>query len=244
MEGARVPSFPRLAATLLIGLLFQLELLSSHLFSSLPHYLLLRNLLSIQPPLKNLHIDSDTVLHALTVAGLAPIRDPRWQRKIYGFGNVEARVETTMVGGRPRNHELALLLHKFMHVDPVLQQDSRLDKRCLVAQKLGAIFVEVLEELVREFFELFRAVKVDRVPELRPAIVQIVNRVQINILFVPAEERAPDAHVQVGLRDTGYLISLHAHIEAGFDLAEVPGDTLVEQRIRLVGTVNRSLVPQ
>ena len=113
-----------------------------------------------------------------------------------------------------------------------------------MAQKLRAIFVEVLKELVREFFELFRAVKVDRVPELRPAIVQIVNRVQINILFVPAEERAPDAHVQVGLSDTGYLISLHANIEAGLDLAEVPRHALVKQRIRLVGTVNRSLVPQ
>ena len=40
--------------------------------------------------------------------------------------------------------------------------------------------------------------------------MQVVNTVQVHVFFMPAEEGAPDAHVQVGLRHPRDVLLLHA----------------------------------
>ena len=61
--------------------------------------------------------------------------------------------------------------------------------------------MKVAEVLVREVFKILVAVKVDRVPELRLTMVQVIDGVQVHVFLVPAEKRSPDTYIQVGLRD-------------------------------------------
>ena len=44
-----------------------------------------------------------------------------------------------------------------------------------MAQKLWTLLMKVAEVLVREVFKILVAVKVDRVPELRLAVVQVID---------------------------------------------------------------------
>ena len=70
--------------------------------------------------------------------------------------------------------------------------------------------------LHNECFEAFCAVEVETVPDLGCAGVEIVDRIEVLVFFVPAEERAPETDVDIWLGDSRY------------DLAP---ETLVQERI-------------
>ena len=59
---------------------------------------------------------------------------------------------------------------------------------------------------------------------------------------MPAEQRAPDAHVEVWLRNARDVIRLHSGVEAAFDLTQIPGGALIEKRIRLICSIDRRLI--
>ena len=62
--------------------------------------------------------------------------------------------------------------------------------------------------LVHELFELLIAIEVDRVPELRPTLMQVVNAIQVHIFFVPAEHGLPGANINVGIGDARYFLAI------------------------------------
>ena len=116
-------------------------------------------------------------MDALAIPGLATNWYPGRQRKVDRFRDIEARVETTVVGGRSGDDKLSLFLDQLVHLDTIGEENARLNKRRFVAEELITLLVEIFEELVSELLKLFGAVEVDRVPELRLAVVQIVDGV-------------------------------------------------------------------
>ena len=115
-----------------------------------------------------------------------------------------------MVGFGPCNDKLSLFLNNFSHFDATLDEYSRFNESGLVAQKLATLLVQVVEVVVGEGFEVFVRVDVDRVPELRLPVMQIVDRVQVHVFFVPTEEGSPDANVEVWLSDPRNEVRLHS----------------------------------
>ena len=77
--------------------------------------------LTVEPSLENVHIDTDTVLDTLAVTGFAALRDPGWKGKVDCFSYIEAGIEPTMVGCSSRDYKLTIALHKFVHLDTVLK---------------------------------------------------------------------------------------------------------------------------
>lgn len=115
-----------------------------------------------------------------------------------------------MVGFGPCNDKLSLFLNNFSHFDATLDEYSRFNESGLVAQKLATLLVQVVEVVVGEGFEVFVRVDVDRVPELRLPVMQIVDRVQVHVFFVPTEEGSPDANIEVWLSDPRNEVRLHS----------------------------------
>ena len=93
--------------------------------------------------------------------------------------------------------------------------------------------------------------------------MKVVDRVQIHVFFVPAEERSPNSNIEVGLRNTWNMTSRHSLtitvkknlneirvfvrvnlLENCLELTEVPWYTFIEKRIRLVCSIDRRLVPE
>ena len=66
---------------------------------------------------------------------------------------------------------------------------------------LGIIFLH-------EVFENFIVTEVNRVPELRLAVMEVINAVKIEILFVPSEHGLPASHVNIWVSNTwNFLVS-------------------------------------
>ncbi len=55
--------------------------------------------------------------------------------------------------------------------------------------------MKVVKVFIGKFFEVLIRVQVDWVPELRVAMVQIINGIQVHVFFVPAEKRPPNTDV-------------------------------------------------
>ncbi len=65
----------------------------------------------------------------------------------------------------------------------------------------GAL-LEVLWELTPdEVFKLCITVGIDSVPKLGTSLMDVINRLKVHVLFVPAEHGFPGAHVDIGSID-------------------------------------------
>ena len=71
-----------------------------------------------------------------------------------------------------------------------------------MAKEFGA-FHELTGVLLHdECFEAFCAVEVEAVPDLGCAGMEVVDRIEILVFFVPAEDGAPETDVNVRFRDS------------------------------------------
>ena len=77
-----------------------------------------------------------------------------------------------------------------------------INQRCFVSDKLGAVAELIFVVLLRISFKLLIGGRIHCVPKLRLSLVQIINRVQIHVLLVPAEHGFPSAYVDVGWSHT------------------------------------------
>jgi hypothetical protein len=60
-------------------------------------------------------------------------------------------------------------------------------------------FLSLIRQLrLCELFEILIAVKVYPVPELGPAMVEIIDGVKVQVLFVPPKHGLPGANIDVG----------------------------------------------
>lgn len=64
-----------------------------------------------------------------------------------------------------------------------------------------------------ECFEALCAVEVETVPDLGCAGVEIVDRIEVLVFFVPAEERAPETDVDIWLGDSRYDLAREALVQ-------------------------------
>lgn len=79
--------------------------------------------------------------------------------------------------------------------------------------ELRAPVVTLRQSIVEELFETARVTQIDRVPELRRSLVQIVYAVQVVVLGVPPEHRLPLADVDVRVRDARDVLICQALIQ-------------------------------
>ena len=102
-----------------------------------------------------------------------------------------------MVRARVGDDELAGALHHARERDAVLLEERGGDEQLLVSEKLGARAPHLGNHALRQNLEALAVLRRDGVPKFRRAVVQVVDRVQVHVLRVPREERAPHAKVEV-----------------------------------------------
>ena len=73
-----------------------------------------------------------------------------------------------------------------------------MNQRCLVPDELRAHSVLLREQLLAVLLKILVEVEINTIPKLGFPSVQVVDRVEIHIFFVPAEHGLPRAHIQVG----------------------------------------------
>jgi len=144
------------------------------------------------------HVDADAILAADTAPSLVGDRQPIRQRKINRFSYVETSVEARVICRSSRNYELSWSLHSARHLNSLLNKILWIDQRCFVSNKLGAVAELIFVVLLRISFKLLIGGRIHCVPKLRLSLVQVINRVQIHVLLVPAEHGFPSAYVDVG----------------------------------------------
>lgn len=100
---------------------------------------LIGDFLAIEAANEDIHVDTDTVVNALTIASFHPCRYPRRQREVYGLCDIEACVEATVIGCSSRDDEFAFALHDFVHFYTIREKDFGLNQGSLVAKKLRTL---------------------------------------------------------------------------------------------------------
>ena len=68
-----------------------------------------------------------------------------------------------------------------------------------MSEEFGALCELGRVVLHNESFEAFGAVKVEAVPDFGCAGMEVVDCIEVLVFFVPAEERPPEADVDIGL---------------------------------------------
>ena len=97
----------------------------------------------------------------------------------------------------------------------MVPQHLRMDKASLVSDELRALLEALRKLSLHELFELLVVSEVNPVPELWLSMMQVVDAVQIHVLFVPAEHSLPRANINVRFVDPRYLLVLQAFPAAG-----------------------------
>jgi len=82
-----------------------------------------------------------------------------------------------MVGRCASYYELILVMHVLHHLDALRKKDIGMHQSRLVANELSAPMCVLWIFLIHELFELLIAIEIDRVPELRPALMQVINAI-------------------------------------------------------------------
>jgi len=141
-----------------------------------------------------------------------------------------------VVGVRERDHKLAGALHDARERDAGRDDAGGADDVGLVAQELPAHGGLVREETGAEALEALCVVRVGAVPHLLGAPVQEVDGVEVHVLNVPRERRAPHAEVEVGAVHAGEdTLGLEALPEQVVELRDVPrAGAVLHQRRRVV----------
>ena len=147
--------------------------------------------------LKDGHVELDAVRDALARTRALAVLHPRLRRKVAALGAVESRVETAVVGTRVGDDELAWVLNHARERNAVLLQQRRRDEQLLVPEKLGARAPHLGDHALRQNLESLAIFGRDRVPKLGRAEMEVVDAVEVEVLRVPREQRAPHAKVQV-----------------------------------------------
>mmetsp|Transcript_33998 Transcript_33998/g.89241 ORF Transcript_33998/g.89241 Transcript_33998/m.89241 type:complete len:291 (+) Transcript_33998:529-1401(+) len=146
---------------------------------------------------KGIHVDPYSVALALARdRGLAVV-DPALGGKVRRLGTVEAMVEAGVKRPGERDHELTGAVNRLVARDAVVPQHLGRDHGHLVPEELAALGMGTREELCRQALHPGSVVGRDAVPRLRRAVVDVVDRIQIHVLGVPAERRLPHPKVQV-----------------------------------------------
>lgn len=181
----------------------------------------------------------DAALGALAGLGIEHLPEPVDRAVVDGLRNVEAEVETAMVGSTEHQHKLTLfVLHLGDLQFGVLALDVvRIYERGLVAKE-GVTLAKVLRELLLRFLlQQMPLAFGDAVPELGFSLVKEIDSRQIQVLFVPAEEGLPGPDVAVGSvdpADSGF----HGVTKQGVEVSEVPtGGLVVHEGVEEVGSV-------
>ena len=191
---------------------------------------------------ESLHVDAHSVLLAAAVVGLLAPRDPVLVGEVGRLGAIEALVEAPVVAVREGDDELPRFLHCVGDGDRLSHQHRRCDHRVLVPQELGALAVEQRVLPLRQRLDPPGAVRRRRIPVLRRPKVHVVDRQQVHILHVDAEERAPHPEVEVAAEHAGDLALVDHAVEHGVELVEVPGiHVLREERAVHIRAVARRL---
>ncbi len=94
------------------------------------------------------HVDDDIVRAAEATLTRLANRNPTRHRKVHGFGDVESCVESSVIGERKGDHELAGMLDTAIDRNAIAQL-SRIEHGELVTQKLIA-FRSVLGKHLRD----------------------------------------------------------------------------------------------
>lgn len=178
-------------------------------------------------------------LGAVAGAALHQLRQPAESGVVDGLGDVEAEVEAAVVAALQDQHELARPMLRLAdeQFGVLLLEVVGVDEGGLVPQVLTAL-AEVLREVGPRLLLQDPGLLVgDGVPELRLPLVQVVDRRQIQVLLVPAEQRLPGTHVAVRSGHPAH-VAVDGVAQHGVQSAEVPGTSpLVHQRIEEVGAV-------
>ena len=79
--------------------------------------------------------------------------------------------------------------------DAVLQQNCRVYESGFVPQELRTLFKAVFKVVPGELFEVIIAIKIYGVPYFLGSSVQVIDRVKVQVLFVPTKQWPPHSHI-------------------------------------------------
>ena len=116
------------------------------------------------------------------------------------FGDIKTAIESTVIGSSKDNHDLPCLMLHSTNFNPLMsfQQQFRIDKKCLMSQKLGA-FARLLFETDSGLLLEDMAVREGyTVPYFRCSLMDVIDSCQIQVLFVPTKKSLPCTYITVG----------------------------------------------
>lgn len=143
------------------------------------------------------HVYRDAVPDTLAAFGLICDVEPSRKCKVDSLCNIIASVEARVVTRSSRDHELTRSLNRSPQLYTLAEQTIRVNKCGFVSDKLRAKSRLIREETMNIFLKEFVRAEVDAIPELGLAQVQVVDGVEVHVLFVPAEHGFPGSHVDV-----------------------------------------------
>jgi hypothetical protein len=153
------------------------------------------------------HVDSHTIIDAVTAFDLCGYFEPIRQCKVNRLGYVKTLVKASMVPLAAGDHKLPLPVDHFGHSDPVIDQEPWIYQRRLVPDKLRALFCLLWILRFEKFLEMSVAVEVYSIPEFRPSMMQVVDRVKVKVLLMPTEHGLPGPDVNIRGVDSRDLLT-------------------------------------
>lgn len=159
----------------------------------------------------------------MAILAIHQLRQPAEGGIVDCFGNIEAKIETAMVTTPEDQHELprTMLSLCYPQIGVLLDQVVRIEEGSLVSQVLAALAEVLREEGLCLSLQDVGLIQRNAVPKLGLALMQEVDRGEVQVLLMPAEKGLPRANVTIG---SGHSpnIAIDGIAEDGVEATQVP----------------------